>query len=173
MKTLIIAVSLFATSATAGDVYTGIYAQDGYCAEYICAKRGKLVLYYERDFNLGYDLAITKYDLGNVKAIVRQDENLWTRPGVQFSIGGGSSSTGVLVLAGVGGAPTWVDVFTPSVAIADGLCIAGHLRFKEGGNNDFWAGPSFRRGRIGAFYHQNFRTSGSWEGGVDYQLTSW
>lgn len=168
-------VSLTATLAYAEDVavFSGIYAQDGYLAPYICASAGALTLYQERDVHSGYDLTIAKYDIGyGLKVAVRQDDNLWTRPGLQFGLGGGSAKTQVLVLAGLGDAPTWVDVSTPAVPLAEGLALTGHFRVKEGGKPEWWVGPSFTNGRFGAWYHHNFRSEGSWEGGIDYQL-SW
>lgn len=172
MKTtivVVIAMLLAATLVSAQDVTTSLYCQKGYTGIGIGVAGKDGSVYYERSTD-GYDVLIAKANVGDIKIVLRQDDNIWTRLGAQFNVGGGKSKITVLALPGLGDAPTWVDVFTPAVAVAKNVVVSGHARLKEGGNNDWWLGPTYGNGRFDAYYHYNFREGGSYEGGVDYQI---
>jgi len=173
MKTLVTVVAVLVVSVviTCADSFSiGTSNMEGYDAEYASVATGRAWLYWEHEPNLPYDLVIGTYRITkDVGAVIRHDSPNWTRPGIDLHLGGGK----IRALAGVGSSPSWLEIFTPPVKVADNLALEGHFRLKSEGKTDWWVGPRYQSRSIGLWYHHNLRESGSWEGGVDLNVASW
>jgi len=169
IKTILVVILavVAAPAVFAQEVSFGTFNAEGYNAYYVATRVGETSLYWEHEFEIDYDLVIAQHPLSkDISLVARYEDPDWLRVGLKFALGSGSSRVTVVALPGQGDAPSWVDVFTPSLKLCDYVNLDGWLRFREGDKPAIWVGPTIKVARFGLWFRSDMN-GGTWLGGVD------